>query len=319
MTSGHISVVHLFPGQGSQSVGMGRNLYAAYPAARAVFDQADRILEMPLSRLCFDGPADRLNDTVNTQPALLTVSIAALRVLKAENKVTAPDCVIGHSMGEFSALVAAGALSFEDGLRLVRERGRLMKQAGDSNPGGMAAVLGMTREALEEICATAREAVGEYVGIANDNCPGQVVISGTAQALQRAMDLAAEAGAKRVVRLAVSIAAHSPLMAEAADKFRQILAATRFASPQVPLIANATARPVMHPDDIRDVLGRQFTSSVWWTDSIRWLVEQGMRRCVEIGPGNVLVGLVKRIERTVERQTTDELLSGPWQIYSGRR
>jgi len=287
---------------------MGRNLYAAYPAARAVFDQADRILEMPLSRLCFDGPADRLNDTVNTQPALFTVSIAALRVLKAENKVTAPDCVIGHSMGEFSALVAAGALSFEDGLRLVRERGRLMKQAGDSNPGGMAAVLGMTREALEEICATAREAVGEYVGIANDNCPGQVVISGTAQALQRAMDLAAEAGAKRVVRLAVSIAAHSPLMAEAADKFRQILAATRFASPQVPLIANATARPVMHPDDIRDVLGRQFTSSVWWTDSIRWLVEQGMRRCVEIGPGNVLVGLVKRIERTVERQTTDELL-----------
>ena len=280
---------------------MGRNLYAAYPAARAVFDQADRILEMPLSRLCFDGPADRLNDTVNTQPALFTVSIAALRVLKAENKVTAPDCVIGHSMGEFSALVAAGALSFEDGLRLVRERGRLMKQAGDSNPGGMAAVLGMTREALEEICATAREAVGEYVGIANDNCPGQVVISGTAQALQRAMDLAAEAGAKRVVRLAVSIAAHSPLMAEAADKFRQILAATRFASPQVPLIANATARPVMHPDDIRDVLGRQFTSSVWWTDSIRWLVEQGMRRCVEIGPGNVLVGLVKRIERTVER------------------
>lgn len=308
MTSGHISVVHLFPGQGSQYVGMGRNLYAAYPAARAVFDQADRILEMPLSRLCFDGPADRLNDTVNTQPALFTVSIAALRVLKAENKVTAPDCVIGHSMGEFSALVAAGALSFEDGLRLVRERGRLMKQAGDSNPGGMAAVLGMTREALEEICATAREAVGEYVGIANDNCPGQVVISGTAQALQRAMDLAAEAGAKRVVRLAVSIAAHSPLMAEAADKFRQILAATRFASPQVPLIANATARPVMHPDDIRDVLGRQFTSSVWWTDSIRWLVEQGMRRCVEIGPGNVLVGLVKRIERTVERQTTDELL-----------
>jgi len=287
---------------------MGRNLYAAYPAARAVFDQADRILEMPLSRLCFDGPADRLNDTVNTQPALLTVSIAALRALEAENKITAPDCVIGHSMGEFSALVAAGALSFEDGLRLVRERGRLMKQAGDSNPGGMAAVLGMTREALEEICATAREAVGEYVGIANDNCPGQVVISGAAQALQRAMDLAAEAGAKRVVRLAVSIAAHSPLMAEAADKFRQILAATRFASPQVPLIANATARPVMHPDDIRDVLGRQFTSSVWWTDSIRWLVEQGMRRCVEIGPGNVLVGLVKRIERTVERQTTDELL-----------
>ena len=308
MTSGHIPVVHLFPGQGSQYVGMGRDLYAAYPVAREIFDQADRILGMSLSRLCFDGPADQLNDTVNTQPALLTVSMAALRALETEEKVAVPDYVIGHSMGEFSALVAAGALSFEDGLRLVRERGRLMKQAGDRSPGGMAAVLGVTREALEGICATVREAVGEYVGIANDNCPGQVVISGTVQALRRAMDLAAEAGAKRVVRLAVSIAAHSPLMAVVADEFCHVLAATRFVSPQVPLIANATARPVTHPDDIRDVLGRQLTSPVRWTDSIRWLVDQGVGRCVEIGPGSVLVGLVKRIERTVERRTAEELL-----------
>ncbi len=300
---------YLFPGQGSQYVGMGRDLCDCSPVARAVFDQADSILDVALSQLCFDGPAELLNDTFNTQPAILVTSIAALRVLE-EGGLDSPAYVAGHSMGEFSALVAAGALSFEDGLRLVRERGRLMKQAGEQSPGGMAAVLGLEREPLEEICAAVREQSGEYAGIANDNCPGQLVISGTADALERAMELAKEQGARRVVRLAVSIAAHSPMMAEAATEFRRLLDVTPFHEPTVPIVANATASPLSDPDDIRDALGRQLTSAVRWTESLRWMIGQGVIRFVEIGPKEVLTGLLRRIDRTVERLSTAQALGG---------
>ena len=287
-------------------MGMGRGLYDASSVARAVFAQADNILGFTLSQLCFDGPPASLNDTLNTQPAILATSIAALRVLE-ERGMGGPTYVAGHSMGEFSALVAAGALSFEDGLKLVRERGRLMKQAGEQSPGGMAAVLGLEREQVEVICAAARDQSGEYVGVANDNCPGQLVISGTVDALERALELAEERGARRVIRLAVSIAAHSPLMAEAATEFRRLLDATPFQKPTVPLVANATAGPLTDPDDIRDGLGRQLTSPVHWSESMHWMIAQGVTRFVEVGPREVLTGLLRRIDRTVERASTKEL------------
>ncbi len=302
------SQAYLFPGQGSQYVGMGSDLYTTSPSARQVFDQADHVLGTGLSRLCFDGPAELLNDTINTQPAILTTSIAALRALE-ERRVETPSYVAGHSMGEFSALVAAGALTFEDGLKLVRERGRLMKQAGEQNPGGMAAILGLEREPLEAICATAREQSGAYVGVANDNCPGQLVISGSLAALEMALEMAQERGAKRAIRLAVSIAAHSPLMSQAAAEFRHLLDATPFHEPIVPLVANATAGPLTDPHDIRQALGRQLTSPVRWSESVQWMIAQGTSRFVEVGPGDVLTGLLRRIDRSVERASTADVLA----------
>lgn len=313
---------YLFPGQGSQYVGMGSDL-STFPSAQAVFAQADHILGFALSssnigstktlsQLCFQGPSETLNDTLNTQPAILVTSVAALRVLeeqRQEQGLDEPAYVAGHSMGEFSALVACGALSFEDGLRLVRERGRLMKQADEQSPGGMAAVLGLERESLGAICARAREQSGEYVGVANDNCPGQIVISGASDALELAMKLAREQKAKRVIRLAVSIAAHSPLMTEAAAEFRRALDATEFREPAIPLVANATAGPLTDPDGIRDALGRQLTSPVRWSESVRWMIEQGVTRFVEVGPKEVLTGLLRRIDRSVERVTTAEALA----------
>lgn len=303
----HAPTVYLFPGQGSQSVGMGRDIHATFATARDVFDQADQILGIDLSTLCFDGPADLLNDTWNTQPAILATSVAALHALR-EQGLADPIYVAGHSMGEFSALVAAGALSFEDGIKLVRERGRLMKQAGEQSPGGMAAILGLERESVEAICATVREQTDEYVGVANDNCPGQIVVSGTTNALEQAMALAKEEGAKRAIRLAVSIAAHSPLMAEVAAEFHALLDDTSFHQPAIPLVANATASPLTEPDLIRDALGRQLTSPVRWTESIRWTIEQGVTRFIEVGPKDVLSGLLRRIDRGVERLTTADAL-----------
>jgi [acyl-carrier-protein] S-malonyltransferase len=286
---------------------MGQQLYENYPEAREVFAQADDTLGLLLSELCFRGPAEALDDTVNTQPAILTTSVAVLRVLERQGPED-PTVVAGHSMGEFSALVACGALSFQEGLELVRERGRLMKQSGDQSPGGMAAVLGLDRERLEEACAIARERTDGYVGIANDNCPGQIVISGATTALGEAMEIAQGFGAKRVVRLAVSIAAHSPLMDEAAAAFRQRLDAALIREPDVPIVANATARPLTVPAAIRQALGKQLTSPVRWTESVRWIVAQGVECFVEVGPKNVLTGLVRRIDRSVGRVTTAEAL-----------
>jgi [acyl-carrier-protein] S-malonyltransferase len=299
---------YLFPGQGSQYVGMGRELYEAFPSAHAVFDQADDILDTPLSELCFDGPAEALDDTFNTQPAILATSIAALRALEEQGS-DHPAYVAGHSMGEFSALVAAGVVSLEDGLKLVRERGRLMKQAGEQSPGGMAAIIALDREIVEGICTAVREQSGEYVGIANDNCPGQLVISGAAEALEQTMALAEDQGAKKAQRLAVSIAAHSPLMADVAAEFCRALDATSFHEAATPVVANATARPLTDPDEIRDALGRQLTSPIHWTDSVRWMIKQGVTRFTEVGPKEVLTGLVKRIDRSVERLITADALS----------
>jgi [acyl-carrier-protein] S-malonyltransferase len=286
---------------------MGQSLYEDYPVARDVYAQADETLGFLLSQLCFSGPSQALNATVNTQPAILATSVAALRVLE-KHRPQEPVFVAGHSMGEFSALVAAGALSFEEGLNLVRQRGRLMQEAGEQHPGGMAAVLGLPRGPLEEACAAARERTGAYVGVANDNCPGQIVISGATEALEQATRIADELGAKRTIRLQVSIAAHTPLMSEAAQAFKRYLDNTPLRAPRIPIVANATASPLTDPAAIRDALGRQLTSPVRWTESIEWIVAQGVDTFVEIGPKKVLTGLLRRIAPAAQRLTTASFL-----------
>ena len=284
----------LFPGQGSQFIGMGRELAEAYPAARQTFAEADRWLGFPLSKLAWEGPEGELNDTLNTQPALLVHSVAAWQVFRTKYPGFQPACVAGHSMGEVSALVAAGALSYEKALHLARRRGELMKQAGEATPGGMAAILGLEIPALEKVCAEASWP-GEIVQVANDNCPAQVVISGASPALERAYSLAKEAGARRVRLLAVSIASHSPLMEQAQAGFIQAVAAAGLVDPQIPLVGNVTAAPLTGASQIQADLGAQLTSRVRWVESVQRMVQDGVRTFIELGSGSVLSGLVKRI------------------------
>ena len=295
----------LFPGQGSQHVGMAGELAAAYPAARAALEEADEILGFGLSRLMLDGPEDKLTDTINAQPALLAASVAALAALEAETGVRAAAggsavYVAGHSLGEYSALVAAGSISYADGLRLVRERGRLMKEAGAHSPGMMAAVLGLDEARVAAICAEVT-ATGDIVQVANDNCPGQLVISGDRAGMAAAMAALAAAGARKVVPLAVSIAAHSPLMQPAADALRAAIDATEIAAPLVPVIGNTTAQPLAAAESIRAELTAQLTGSVRWTASLEAMVSAGVTTYVEVGAGDVLTGLVKRIDRGATR------------------
>lgn len=290
----------IFPGQGSQIVGMGKDIAQSHTIARQVFQQANAALGFDFSTLCFDGPEDQLNDTINTQPALFVTSIAILRTLQARLAAAVPAAVAGHSLGELTALMAAGALTFEDGLLLVRERGRLMKLAGEQNPGAMAALLGIDAAAAQGLCTRASQETGVTVVLANDNCPGQLVISGHEAALERAMQLAVEAGARKAVRLAVSIAAHSPLMSTAAVQFQHTLAGIHFSDPQIPIYANITAAPLNGAEGIRQELNEQLTQPVRWTESIRAMIASGIERFVEIGSGNVLTGLLKRIDRNVE-------------------
>lgn len=281
---------------------MGFDLYQTQPVSRAVFDQADQQLGFSLSTLCFEGPEESLTDTVNQQPALLVTSIATLRAIQA-NGSAEPDFVAGHSLGEFSALVAADSLSFADGLALVRRRGELMKAAGTREPGAMAAILALDTGRVEEICAEAAEKTGRPLQIANDNCPGQLVISGDATALAEAMSLAQAAGARKVVQLPITIAAHSALMASAAADFAQAVDETPVLPPKMPVIGNVSAQPLTTPDAIRAELKAQLTAPVRWADSMNYLVGQDVDTVMEVGPGDVLLSLMKRIDRHVVRTT----------------
>jgi [acyl-carrier-protein] S-malonyltransferase len=289
----------IFPGQGSQAVGMGKELAELSAAARQTFVEADDALGFALSTLCWEGPEADLNATLNTQPALLVTSIAALRALHEKIGPVQPAFMAGHSVGEVTALVAAGSIGFADGVRLVRARGEAMAAAGERAPGGMAAILNLDAAPLVEICAQAAAATGGVVQVANDNCPGQVVISGDVTALEKAMELAKAKGAKRALRLAVSIAAHSPLMQSGVEQYTRAVESITIAAPRVPVISNVTAQPLLDVAAIRAELPAQLLTQVRWTDSVRYLVAQGVTTFIELGSKDVLTGLLKRIEANV--------------------
>lgn len=286
-----------FPGQGSQTVGMGADLADAFPEARAVFEEADEVLEIDLSKICREGPAETLTETQNAQPALLVHSVAVARVLAGRG--VRPDAAAGHSLGEFSAHVVAGSLAFADGVRLVRARGEAMAEAGRESRGSMAAVLGIDAAAAGRLCEAVREE-GEVLVPANYNAPGQIVVSGSVAAVRRAVERAAEFGARRAVELEVSGAFHSPLVGSAADALERVLDEVEIVRARVPVVANVDAEPVTEPDAIRERLLAQLTAPVRWVQCVERLRELGASRFVEAGAGNVLTGLLRRIDRTLE-------------------
>jgi len=295
----------VFPGQGSQQVGMGRDFYENLPACRQVFEEASRILGLDIAALCFEGPEERLRDTQNAQPALFVVSMAALKAIQPlELK---PAFVAGHSIGEYAALVACGAADFETALRLVGRRAALMAQAGQTASGSMAAILGLTDEEAKEICKEASSA--GIVVVANYNCPGQVVISGQPSALERAAILAKERGARRILPLNVSGGFHSPLMQSAASVLAKEIVRAPFSDPKIPLIANVTARPAATVEEIRKCLSDQMAGSVLWERSVRYMISKGVERFVELGAGEVLCGLIRRIDKSVQAFSVQNMAS----------
>ncbi len=290
-----MTVAWAFPGQGSQKVGMGRALHDGFAESRAVFEEADGALGFPLSRLCFEGPEEQLQLTANTQPAILTVSVAAARALAARG--VGPQWVAGHSLGEYSALVTAGVLSLRDAVIAVRRRGEYMQEAVPVGEGAMAAILALDLPAIEQACREAAQ--GQVVSPANINSPGQVVIAGHAGAVDRASELCKKAGAKRAIRLPVSAPFHCALMMPAQERLARDLARLPFAEAAVPVVNNVDATVVRSPDSCRDGLVRQVSGTVRWQESVERLVREGVETFVEVGPGTVLSGLVKKIDPRV--------------------
>ena len=292
-----VKVAYVFPGQGSQKVGMGRDLYESFDSAKTVFKQADEVLGIPLSRLCFEGPEDELRQTINAQPALVTVSFACLKAasdVAGSRGLPAPAFVAGHSLGEYTALAAAEVIDFGTAVYLSRERGRLMYEAGLKEPGGMVAVMGLDEASLVGVC----EETGAR--LANINCPGQLVISGAKENLAKAADLAKARGAYRTMPLAVSGAFHTSLMQSAVDGMAEIIATLSFRQSVVPIIANTTAQPVTTVEEVKAELLRQLCNGIQWQRSVEYMITDGVTTFIEIGPGKVLAGLIKRINGSVE-------------------
>ena len=284
------TVAWVFPGQGAQEPGMGRDIYDAFPSARALYERADAILGRPISRLCFEGPEEELGKTFNSQPAIFLTSLALLTVAREQGALAeAPAFAAGHSLGEYTALTAAGAMAFEDGLRLVETRGRLTQAAAEATPGGMAAVLGLDEAATQAVCDEAG------VELCNINSPGQLVIGGLKEKIAKACELALARGAKRAIALDVGGAFHTSLMQPAVAEFSAALAAVDIKPPSVPVVANDSARPMTEPDAIRTELAYQLTHPVRWVQCVEYMAGQGVGTFVEIGPGRVLTGLIKRI------------------------
>ncbi|MCX5715599.1 MAG: ACP S-malonyltransferase [Candidatus Omnitrophica bacterium] len=285
-----IECAYIFPGQGSQYAGMGKDLYNNYPIARETFEQANRALGFDIAKLCFEGPLEELTRTENCQPAILTVSIAALKAFQNANKKFEPRAALGLSLGEYAALVAAEAIAFGDAVRLVRLRGRFMEEAAKEFPGKMASILGITAEVAEDIC---KEAGCE---VANLNCPGQVVISGSGESVEKAMAISKTKGASRAIPLAVSGPFHSSLMSRAGQRLKEELSRISLFEPDLPVISNVNATPEIRPEVIKENLIDQVSCSTYWEDSIRYVVSQKINTFLEIGPGKVLKGLLKRID-----------------------
>jgi [acyl-carrier-protein] S-malonyltransferase len=293
-------IAYIFPGQGSQYVGMGKDLFEKNESAKAIFKTADQILGIGLSDICFEGPEDILRQTMNTQPAIFLHSMVLFQLISAQNI----SMVAGHSLGEYSALVAAGSLSFEDGLKLVRLRGELMQSAGIKNKGTMAAIVGLVPDMVADICTQA-SATG-IVQCANFNSPGQIVISGSVDGVRKAMELSKEHGAKMAKELVVSGAFHSPLMHSAREGLMTALQQTNIENAKIPVYTNVTARPVQSSVEIRNVLSEQLTNAVRWEESISNMVKDGAEKFIEVGPGKVLQGLVKRIAANIEVKGIDK-------------
>lgn len=299
-------IAFLFPGQGSQYVGMGKELFENFPSARMVFEEADEVLGWKISNLCFEGPEEKLRLTENTQPALLTVSTAAFRVLGEETAIR-PDILAGHSLGEITALTAAGAFSFDTALRLAKLRGRLMQEAVPLGKGAMAAILGLEKEEVEQICREAAQ--GEVVSPANFNASGQIVISGNSSAVERAIAKAKEHGAKKVILLPVSAPFHCPLMKGASECFEKALEDINVQRPKWPIISNAEAKSYFSEHIVKPLLVKQMEQPVKWEESMREMVRLGVERALEIGPGKVLSALMKRIDGSVTLGNLEDMKS----------